>query len=172
MPPVWLVTPLIPEAADIRPILRDAVEAMETHALQVGLTLAADLPEHLPFLPIHSSDMEAIVIKLLDNAIKYTPAGGKIDLRAWAENGRCLIRVEDTGLGIPDEDLPHIFERFYQVDKACSRGTVARGRGSGAGLGLSIVKAIVEEYGGTVTVDSVPGQGTAFVVAFPVTAKN
>jgi signal transduction histidine kinase len=110
--------------------------------------------------------MEAISVNLLDNALKYTPAGGTVRLGVQATGSCCEIRVEDSGPGIPAEDLPHVFERFYRVDKARSRQTGQNGEtaGSGAGLGLSIVQSLVEENGGTIEVESVVGQGTTFTV--------
>ncbi len=98
---------------------------------------------------------------LLDNAIKYTPARGKITISAAEEDGQIRLAVSDTGLGIPEADLGRVFERFYRVDKARSREM------GGTGLGLAIVKHIALAHGGTVFVKSKPGHGCTFTMTFP-----
>jgi len=101
-----------------------------------------------------------------DRAIKYTPAGGLVGVKVRASNGHAMLEVNDNGVGIPAEALPHIFERFYRVDKARSRQM------GGAGLGLSIVKAIVTAHGGQVRVESVEGRGSRFLVELPVAGNT
>ncbi len=100
---------------------------------------------------------------LIDNAIKYNHPGGKVavGIRATQADGGVMIEVEDNGMGIPREDLPRVFERFYRIDKARSRET------GGTGLGLSIVKHITEFHRGTVTVTSVEGEGSTFTISLP-----
>jgi signal transduction histidine kinase len=158
----------LPEPVDIVPVLRSAVATMDLRAGQAGINLAADIPPQLPQLRVWPEQIEAILVNLLDNAVKYTPAGGQVRLSTGIAGDRCLIRVQDTGPGIPPEDLPHIFERFYRVDKARSRQTNTGGLGSGAGLGLSIVRTLVEQNGGHIGVASTPGQGTTFSVELPL----
>ncbi len=102
-----------------------------------------------------------VLVNLLDNAVKYTEPGGTVEVSVRANNGRAIICVRDTGIGIPPADRDRIFERFYRVDRARSRES------GGTGLGLSIVKHIVEAHRGTVTVDSRLGQGSTFTVALP-----
>src|SRR5205823_3574329 len=102
-----------------------------------------------------------ILDNLIDNALKYTPPGGRIGVRWRAENGEVCLEVEDTGIGIPEQDLPRIFERFYRVDKARSREL------GGTGLGLSIVKHLVYGLHGSVHATSRLGQGTTFCVRLP-----
>lgn len=101
--------------------------------------------------------LEQVIVNLVDNAVKYTPASGSVTLSAAEDDGRVTIAVRDTGIGIPSKDLPRIFERFYRVDTARSRDE------GGTGLGLSIVKHIVQLHGGAVSVES-SGQGSAFFV--------
>ena len=101
--------------------------------------------------------LEQVFVNLVDNAVKYTPAGGSVTLTATAEEDRVVVAVRDTGIGIPSRDLPRIFERFYRVDSARSREE------GGTGLGLAIVKHIVQQQGGTVSVES-SGQGSIFYV--------
>jgi heavy metal sensor kinase len=110
--------------------------------------------------------LKQVVVNLVDNAIKYTPAGGLVGVKVRASNGHAMLEVNDNGVGIPAEALPHIFERFYRVDKARSRQM------GGAGLGLSIVKAIVTAHGGQVRVESVEGRGSRFLVELPVAGNT
>jgi signal transduction histidine kinase len=99
---------------------------------------------------------------LLTNAIHFNRHGGEVRVSTSAENGTAMLTVADTGAGIPAEDLPHIFERFYRVDKSRSR---VQGR---TGLGLAICKAIVDAQSGTVEVSSQPGEGSTFTVKLPI----
>jgi two-component system phosphate regulon sensor histidine kinase PhoR len=105
--------------------------------------------------------IEQILDNLLDNAVKYTPDGGRIDLSWQVENGSVSLRLSDTGIGIPEADLPRIFERFYRVDKARSREM------GGTGLGLSIIKHLVQAMQGTVSASSRVGVGTTFTICLP-----
>ncbi len=98
---------------------------------------------------------------LIDNSIRYTRPGGRVDVTLGAEDGEVVLRVADTGIGIPSRDLPRVFERFYRVDRARSRET------GGTGLGLSIVKHVVENHGGTVGATSELGRGTTIEVRLP-----
>jgi heavy metal sensor kinase len=106
--------------------------------------------------------LKEIVVNLLDNAIKYTPAGGAIHLRVAAAHGQAVLEVTDTGIGIPAEALGHVFDRFFRV------GRTTPDAPDGAGLGLSIVKSISNAHGGEVEVDSVPGRGSRFRVKLPL----
>jgi heavy metal sensor kinase len=110
--------------------------------------------------------LKQVIVNLVDNAIKYTPAGGHVGVKVYASNGCGVLEVNDSGMGIPVEALPHIFERFYRVDKARLRQM------GGAGLGLSIIKAIVTAHGGQVKVESVEGKGSRFLVELPIAEKT
>jgi signal transduction histidine kinase len=105
--------------------------------------------------------LRRLLINLLDNAIRYTPPGGKVSAVLEAGAARVRIRISDTGVGIPPEAVPHVFERFYRADKARSR------QDGGFGLGLSIVKWIAEAHNGTVELTRNPGPGTTFTVTLP-----
>ena len=126
--------------------------------------LIATLPDALPMTG-DSAKLEQVLYNLVENAVKYSPEGGHIEIAALREGRNAVITVTDDGPGIPAEDLPHIFDRFYRVDKARSRDT------GGTGLGLSIVRQIVTLHQGTVTVDSVEGQGSVFRVELPLEVK-
>ena len=106
-----------------------------------------------------------VFVNLIDNALRYTQEGGAITVGLDVDGGYAIIRVTDTGIGIPYKDLPYVFDRFYVVDRSRARDSM---RGSGAGLGLSIVKQIAEAHGGSVSVDSRLGRGTTFSVHIPV----
>jgi heavy metal sensor kinase len=106
--------------------------------------------------------LKQVVVNLLDNAIKYTPNGGAIHLGVIRKNGHAVLDVTDNGIGIPAEALPHVFERFFRVDKARSRDE------GGAGLGLSIVKSICTAHGAAVEVESTPGRGSHFRIKLPL----
>jgi two-component system phosphate regulon sensor histidine kinase PhoR len=126
------------------------------------LTLNVEAADNLPRVPADPQRLEQVLHNLLQNAVKYTETGGNIALRAAAYNGTVEVRVEDTGLGIPPADLPHIFERFYRADKARTREL------GGTGLGLSIVKHIIQLHGGSVTAESKYGKGTTIILNLPL----
>lgn len=110
--------------------------------------------------------LEQVLINLINNAITYVQDGGRIEVCLKKENGNIELTVEDNGPGIPKEDLPRIFERFYRVDKARSRSL------GGSGLGLSIADEIVKAHGGRVLVESEEGVGTKFTVVLPLKEKG
>src|SRR5262249_46031978 len=99
---------------------------------------------------------------LVDNAVKYTPAGGQIHVRLEAGTERAIVSVTDTGIGIASKDLPHIFDRFWRADKVRSRGM------GGAGLGLSIARWISDRHGWSINAQAMPGGGTEFTVTIPL----
>jgi two-component system, OmpR family, sensor kinase len=110
--------------------------------------------------------LKQVILNLVDNSIKYTSPGGSVDLRLSKEDGRAILSVIDTGIGIPAEDLPHIFDRFYRVDKARNREQ------GGSGLGLAIVKWVVQAHGGRIQVESSVGAGTTFLVTLPLAPES
>jgi len=148
-----------PAALDIAACLQKVYERLLPQAEHAGLTLTADVPASLPSVLMEARDCETLVRNLLDNAIKYTPAGGQVQIRARAIDKGVEVVVRDTGVGIPAQDLPHIFDRFYRVDKARDR--------TGSGLGLALVKEIVDRYGGEVRVESTEGAGVTMTVRLP-----
>jgi signal transduction histidine kinase len=103
---------------------------------------------------------------LLHNAIKFTPEGGTLAIGLATDGNRATATFADSGIGIADDDLPHLFERFFKADKARNRSL------GGSGLGLSIVKKIVDLHGGEIEVESRPGEGTTFTVRLPLTAVD
>jgi signal transduction histidine kinase len=141
-------------------ILR-SVHPFEKRAAQAGVTIATDVPPRLPRVAADADRMVQVLTGLLDNALKVTPPGGRITMRASEQRGRVLFSVADTGPGIAEAELVHIFDRFYRTDRARTREQ------GGAGLGLAIAKRLVEAQGGTITVESKEGQGARFVVTLP-----
>jgi heavy metal sensor kinase len=144
-------------------LVADCVRAASVLATQKGLQLK--LNGNLPAIILTGDDemLKRMLLNLLDNAVKYTPEGGEIKIALESTDGAARIVVTDTGIGIPAEDQSRIFDRFYRVDKARSRAL------GGAGLGLSIARWIVEGHGGTLSVESAPGRGSAFTVSLPLT---
>jgi two-component system sensor histidine kinase BaeS len=144
---------------DLAATIRAAVELARGAALSAALELMTDVPDALP-ARADPDQLAQVVGNLLQNAIRYTPAGGRVVIRAERRPGDLLVSVTNTGEGIPAEDLPHVFERFYRVEKSRDRG-----RG-GAGIGLAIVRQLVEAAGGSVGVESANGQ-TRFWFSLP-----
>ena len=146
---------------DLARILYDVTDEMGEVARQAGLALQTDIPEHLPTLEANAEQMNGLIRNLIDNAIKYSRRGGKITLTAKSGRDAIEICVADTGIGIPAEALPRIFDRFYRVDAARSR------KEGGAGLGLSLVRSIALAHGGRVEVQSRVNEGSVFTVVLP-----
>ena len=145
----------------VRPIdmLLPAVERLRLQAERGGLSLEIDCPESLPLVLADQTRLEQVLVNLLHNAIKFTPSGGKITLRAGEQADMVVFSVQDTGQGISEADLPRIFERFYKTDQARS--------GGGTGLGLSIARHLVEAHGGKLWAESIEGQGSTFSFSVP-----
>lgn len=131
-------------------------------AQKKSIQLSVTIPEELPGVKADKPRLEQVFGNLLDNAFKYTPAGGRVEINGTLFEKEVLVRISDTGIGIPPEDLPRIFERFYRVDKGRSRQL------GGTGLGLSIVRHIVEAAGGRVWAESEIDKGSTFFFTLPV----
>lgn len=141
-------------------LVREESSRFEEAAIEAGLTMDLDVSP-VPAVRGSGRDLSLLVRNLLDNAIRYTRSDGKVIASVTADNGSVVLRVSDTGSGIPSKDITRVFERFYRVDRARSRET------GGTGLGLSIVRHVAENHGGTVTVESELGSGTTFEVRLP-----
>ena len=149
------------EIINMAPTVDRVVRMLSAIAHQNNITIETDLSEDSPVL-ILEDDLYQIVFNLVENGIKYNVPGGKLSVRLLRQGDNAILQVRDTGMGIPEDALSHIFERFYRVDKARARAT------GGSGLGLAIVRAIVQRNRGEITVDTAVGKGTAFTVSFPV----
>ncbi len=141
-------------------LVREESSRFEEAAIEAGLTMDIDVAP-VPAVRGSGRDLSLLVRNLLDNAIRYTSSAGTVVASVAVHNGSVVLRVTDTGSGIPSKDIPRVFERFYRVDRARSRET------GGTGLGLAIVRHVAENHGGTVTVESELGRGTTFEVRLP-----
>ena len=146
----------------VKLIVQNIASAMLIEARGQGLTLETKLEEPLPLILADRNRMEQVIANIVSNAIKYNRPGGTVTLSAFSQEDKVVIKVQDTGIGIPQEDIPRLFERFYRVDKARSR---ERG---GTGLGLAIAKEIVEQHQGTIGVESQLDAGTTVTITLPV----
>ena len=148
-------------ALDMKPLAESILKLFEKRARDKGLSLALEVPASLPPIQADAGQMEGLLLNLVDNAVKYTE-NGAVKVRLSVRDGQLAIEVEDTGPGIGEDHLPHVFERFYVVDKSRSKKL------GGTGLGLSIVKHIALAHKGTVSVRSRVGEGTTFSVIMPL----
>ena len=149
------------EIITMAPTVERVVRMLSGIAQQNDITIETDLVQDSPVL-ILEDDLYQVAFNLVENGIKYNIAGGKLTVRLLRQDENAILQVSDTGMGIPEDALSHIFERFYRVDKARSRAT------GGSGLGLAIVRAIVQRNRGEITVNTVVDQGTTFTVTFPI----
>lgn len=149
------------EDTDISQLTEENIRLLQPMAEKRKQTLQGNIAPGI-MASVDVSKMSQVFYNLIDNAVKYTPDGGNISVSLVREGKQAVWRVRDNGVGIPEEDLPHVFERFYRVDKARSRET------GGTGLGLSIVKQITALHGGEVTVESTLGHGSVFTVTLPM----
>lgn len=148
------IIPILPTVERVQRMLSPTAQA-------AGVRLRLELADPCPIL-IEEDDLYQIIFNLMENGIKYNIRGGTLTVCLRREADNAVLTVEDTGLGIPEDARAHIFDRFYRVDKSRSRST------GGSGLGLSIVHALVQNNGGTITVSSEAGKGSRFTVTFPL----
>lgn len=141
-------------------ILVPAGERIQLQAERAGLAMEIKCPDDLPLVQADANRIQQVVVNLLHNAIKFTPEGGRVKLSATYQAGDIVFSVSDTGIGIPPDDLPRIFERFYKADRA--RAT------SGTGLGLAIARHLVEAHGGKIWAESELGKGSSFFFTIPL----
>jgi signal transduction histidine kinase len=147
---------------DMAQLIKQAVAAQQSQASAKGLTVKAELPPGLPEVNVDAHRIGQVLRNLLDNAVAHTPGGGSVTLTAVNMGDEMKIRVTDTGEGIPPDDLPNIFERFYRVDRSRTRST------GGTGLGLTITRRLVEAHGGRIEAESDPGRGSTFTITLPL----
>jgi two-component system, OmpR family, sensor histidine kinase SenX3 len=152
-----------PVPVDVRSVLVSVLARMRRVARRKNITLQWKRFGRAAQYTVRGDETQlaSMFTNLVDNAVKYTPSGGRVEVTGGFEGSEVVIRVSDTGIGIPEGKLPRIFERFYRVDKARSKET------GGTGLGLSIVKHVAENHGGRVTVESTLGEGSTFTVYLP-----
>ncbi|GAA6620763.1 sensor histidine kinase [Scytonema sp. NUACC26] len=146
---------------DLVQLLQDLTKGYQQQASAQNLNFVVQIPEQPVHLKADADLLKQAVVNLLNNALKYTLEGGTVTLRLLTSPYRVIIQVEDSGIGIPEEDLSHIFERFYRVDTVRSRQT------GGFGLGLAIAQQIVQAHQGNLTVKSILGEGSTFEIEIP-----
>jgi signal transduction histidine kinase len=151
------------QSHDLVRVISEATVMLEPLIAEKSLTLREELPELLPRARVDARRVVQVLENLVSNAVKHTAAGGEILIRADSANGEVRIVVRDTGCGIPAENLPHLFDRFWQA-----RGA----RRGGAGLGLAIAKGIVEAHGGRIWVESTLGVGSTFGFSLPLASDS
>lgn len=147
-------------------LVRDLIKQAAPRFDRQNVRLLSDLPAGGYLIYGSRLQLCQVLHNLLDNALKYTPPGGWVKLSLWRDGEAVEIRIEDTGCGIPKNDLPFIFERFFRVDRARSREM------GGTGLGLAIVRETVEAHGGRVWAESVEGEGSAFYFTLPLARED
>ena len=140
------------------------VDAARTH-LPEGITLSLTAPKKLPAVRADEQQLRQVLVNLVDNAVKYSPDGGPVDVRLTREDDHVLWRVSDRGLGIPPSERRRVFEKFYRLDPHMTRGI------GGTGLGLYICRELVNRLDGRIWVESNNGKGSSFYVQIPVATK-
>jgi signal transduction histidine kinase len=153
---------LVYQAEDITNLVRQAVTPWQPQLTAREISLSVELPDDLPPVNIDWQRVNEVLHNILENAVVHTRKGGTIKVGASSKGRWVEVSVSDTGEGIPAEDLPHVFERFYRVDKSRARAT------GGSGLGLTIAKRLIEAHGGTISVQSKLGEGSRFSFTLPV----
>jgi signal transduction histidine kinase len=146
-------------------VISQVSEGLEIQAREKEVTLKVEVAEDLPKVQADEQRITQVLFNLISNALRHTPAGGTITISAEAREGRVLVSVRDTGSGIPPEDLPHVFERFYRADRSRARAT------GGSGLGLTIAKQIVQAHGGQISAQSWVGAGSTFAFSLPLSSS-
>ncbi len=153
---------LVCQTEDIAKLVKHTVAAVQAQTTAKGLSVSIDLPSKLPPVNIDSHRIGQVLRNLLENAVAHTAKGGVITIAVRQQDNWVEVSVADTGEGIPAEELPNIFERFYRADKSRTRAT------GGSGLGLTIAKRLVETHGGKIEVQSEPGKGSRFSFTVPI----
>lgn len=150
------------ETVDLRVLLGDVGQRLEAKAQQKGIALQWELQPILPAIHGSADELSRVFVNLVENALNYTPGGGSVTVQMVAENDGIVAKVSDTGIGIHEDDLPHVFERFYRG------GHAKRLERAGSGLGLAIARKVVERHRGTIEVTSAAGEGSTFAVWLPL----
>lgn len=153
--------PMNKEWLDLVPMLEYVSQALMIQAEEKSIRLQTDIRMDAIIVHADRQQIERVLQNLISNAVKYTPKQGQVFLEAFTQNGQAVIQIRDTGYGIPEDEVPHIFDRFRRVAKH-------EGKATGTGLGLAITKALVEAHDGDIAVRSEEGIGSTFTVSFPV----
>jgi two-component system phosphate regulon sensor histidine kinase PhoR len=157
--------PLLREETPLAPLVTQVLSEIEVARSDRGVVVESTLPVDLPPVDADRERVHQVLFNLVDNAVRFTPSGGAVTVSALAINGSVEVRVADTGVGIPPEHLPRLFERFYRADPARSR------EDGGTGIGLAIARSVVEAHGGHIQAESEFGGGSVFTFDLPVAAS-
>ena len=158
--------PMEREDVEIDSLVRTVASEVEVGRAERLVHVRTEIPETLPPLWADRERIHQVLFNLLDNAVRFTQPGGEVVISAIQTGSRCEVRVTDTGPGIPPEHLPFLFERFYRVDQARSRGD------GGTGIGLAIARSVVEAHGGRIRADSEVGRGSVFTFDIPLSPRG
>jgi signal transduction histidine kinase len=158
--------PLHREQVPVGPLVSRVVSEISVARQTAAVAIERAIPDDLPALDADEERLHQVLFNLVDNAVRFTPPGGEVTIAAGRRNGSVEISVADTGVGIPAEHLPRLFERFYRVDPARSR------EDGGTGIGLAIARSVVEAHGGHIRAESIPGKGSVFAFDLPVAATD
>ena len=154
--------PMVRERFALPPLVARVLSEIDVMRVRRDVELAQDLPKDLPPVYADAERVHQVLFNLLDNAVRFTPPGGRVTVHASTKNGSVDVAVADTGPGIASEHLPRVFERFYRVDPGRSRDE------GGTGIGLAIARSVVEAHGGRIWAESQPGKGSVFTFELPV----
>jgi signal transduction histidine kinase len=160
--------PLRRQVVPLASVVREVISEIDVARADRGVAVENHVRDDLPAIDADRERVHQVLFNLVDNAIRFTPSGGRVRIEAHRHDGSVEVSVVDTGVGIPDHALPRLFERFYRVDTARARGD------GGTGIGLAIARSVVEAHGGTISAESEPGRGSTFTFDLPVAqaAKN
>lgn len=150
------------ESVDLNKMLNKTITLMKEKAVRKKVELSLIIKRTLPLVKACPEDIDDALINILDNAIKYTPSEGKVEVIADVDNKKVIVEINDSGIGIPEEDIHHVFDEFYRAENA---RIIEK---EGTGLGLAITKKIIETYGGNINVESKLNKGTKFIISLPV----
>ena len=151
-------------SVNVNSLIEEVVAQLGPLAERQQVTIATELASPSPVVAADVNRIRQTVINLIHNAIKFNHAGGRVTVSTWADRQSVTVSVSDTGIGIARDDLPHVFERFYKVDKARTRG--------GSGLGLAIAKHTVQAHNGNIWAESEEGKGSTFSFNLPIKANH
>ena len=151
------------DSLQIAGLVRQAVARLQPQVDKKGLTMKTEIGDDLPALVMDRFRIEQVLLNLVYNAVKFTPPGGSITISVQKKGGEILVSVSDTGIGIPNEELPRVFERFYKVNRARDD--------EGSGLGLAISRHIISAHGGKIWAESEEGKGSVFFFTLPLSAQ-
>jgi signal transduction histidine kinase len=154
--------PLLREEVPLAPLVSQVLSEIEVARSDRGVDVTSHVPDDLPSVEADRERVHQVLFNLLDNAVRFTPSGGSVTVSAERHDGSVEVRVADTGVGIPAEHLPRLFERFYRADPSRSR------EDGGTGIGLAIARSVVEAHGGHINAESEPGVGSVFTFDLPV----